>query len=273
MFGYVKANMSKLSEEEVHRYRSVYCTLCNSLKRHFGVSARFLLNYDITFLALLKLNEVSQCNENHGFCPYKMKQCTLISNQEAIFYDCACILIILAYEKILDNVRDETFFKKCFNKLLSLYFKRKYRKARQRYPALCDKIRYNMTMQVHNESNGVSLDAAAHPSADALGAIFAGSDEKNDYYYFGYMFGRWIYFMDAADDRQKDAKTGSFNVFGDNYNLSQIESTLNLCMGEAVHYYQALPKGAYSKIIENILYEGTYAAQQKVLKGAEVESV
>ena len=34
MFGYVKADLSKLNDEKTEQYRRVYCTLCESLKKH-----------------------------------------------------------------------------------------------------------------------------------------------------------------------------------------------------------------------------------------------
>ena len=53
MFGYVLPRKDKLSEEDFARYRAAYCGLCRSLKRNYGFHARFLVNYDMTFLYFL----------------------------------------------------------------------------------------------------------------------------------------------------------------------------------------------------------------------------
>ena len=53
MFGYLVAATKVLEDNELKRYKSVYCGLCRSLKRCFGQSARLTLNFDMTFLVLL----------------------------------------------------------------------------------------------------------------------------------------------------------------------------------------------------------------------------
>ena len=270
MFGYVKAELSKLSEENVENYKNVYCSLCFSLKKNYGISSRFLLNYDVTFLALLLLNDREQKECEEKFCPYKFKKCRLIKNEEVFFY-CASVLIILAFEKILDNIRDEKFFKKILYMFLKLIFKRKYLKAKKNYPVLSDKIRQNMISQSNLEKDSVSIDKAAHPSADSLGIIFESFEGKKELYRFGYMLGRWIYFIDAADDLQDDIKTGSFNPFKSGFEPEKIEGILNLTIGEACESYEQLQKGSFSPVIENIIYEGSLSAQRKVFDSFGIE--
>ena len=53
MFGYVRAIPDVLPEEEARRYEAVYCGLCMTLGVRYGWTARFILNYDFVFLALL----------------------------------------------------------------------------------------------------------------------------------------------------------------------------------------------------------------------------
>ena len=126
VFGYLKADVSKLNEENLNLYRTAYCSLCFALKKHYGIFSRFLLNYDVTFLALLELNLEEDNNDCvKKYCPYKAKKCNCIENQEEVFFFCASILIVLAYEKIIDNIRDEKFFKKFIYFLLKLFFRRK----------------------------------------------------------------------------------------------------------------------------------------------------
>ena len=270
MFGYIKADLSKLNTEQVEQYKTVYCTLCNSLKRHYGFTARFLLNYDITFLALVRLALV----QNEGatvekYCPYKCKKCTCFSGDKDVFFYCSSVLIILAYEKILDDIRDERFFKKIISRIIKLIFKRKYKKARKSFANLSDQISLNMSLQEKYESENSPADKAAQPTADSLGKIFAYNTNNENLYYFGYFIGRWIYFLDAADDMHSDKKHNSFNVFlNGNYNIEQI---LNLSIGEATDKYNSINFYRYKPIIDNILFDGTFAVQNLVLKGEKNE--
>ena len=233
-----------------------------------------MLNYDVTFLALVLLNqkaEQSACLQR--FCPVKMKHCSVLAGNQDIFFYCASVLIILAYEKILDNIRDESFIKKPFYRLLKVLLSGKYRKARRHFPGLCDKIRRNMILQESAEAAGASADRAAQQTADSLGLIFSYLPKNEAYFRFGYMLGRWIYFIDAADDRQKDLRSKRFNPFGADVPPEKINEILNHSIGEAAEAWQLLSQGPWSPVVENILFEGTEKAQKLVLKGEDIESV
>ena len=49
MFGYVRPSVRDLPEEELNRFRAMYCGLCHTLSRRYGQAARFILNYDFTY--------------------------------------------------------------------------------------------------------------------------------------------------------------------------------------------------------------------------------
>ena len=53
MFGYVKPPLQALPQEETERFRRIYCGLCHTLGHRYGTAARFILNYDFTYLAIL----------------------------------------------------------------------------------------------------------------------------------------------------------------------------------------------------------------------------
>ena len=64
MFGYVLPPQD-LPEEELNRFRRAYCGLCHTLGRRYGTAARFILNYDFTYLAiLLSEREESVCRKS-----------------------------------------------------------------------------------------------------------------------------------------------------------------------------------------------------------------
>ena len=51
MFGYVRP--PELPPEELERFRRMYCGLCHALGKKYGQAARMILNYDLTYLAIL----------------------------------------------------------------------------------------------------------------------------------------------------------------------------------------------------------------------------
>ena len=53
MFGYVRPSLARLTEEDKSRFGAAYCGLCRVLGERYGQAARFILNYDFTFLAIL----------------------------------------------------------------------------------------------------------------------------------------------------------------------------------------------------------------------------
>ena len=44
MYGYVRPPAGILSEEELERFRRMYCGLCHTLGQRYGTAARFILN-------------------------------------------------------------------------------------------------------------------------------------------------------------------------------------------------------------------------------------
>ena len=53
MFGYVRPSDRRLSEQEREAFRAAYCGLCHALGKRYGLVGRMILNYDLTFLAMV----------------------------------------------------------------------------------------------------------------------------------------------------------------------------------------------------------------------------
>ena len=53
MFGYVVPVKCALAPQEQETFKAAYCGLCHTLKDRYGFFARFILNYDFTFLAMV----------------------------------------------------------------------------------------------------------------------------------------------------------------------------------------------------------------------------
>lgn len=262
MFGYVKINKDEMKFKDFYVYKGVYCSLCRELGKNYGVLARMTLNYDFTFLTLLHLSiEENEPSFDNTRCPFnpliKCKKCR--GKNECFAFTSAAAMIMLYY-KLLDNIRDEGFFKRIFAKFSCLFFKRRYERAKEQYPKL-DKILLNMsTAQERVEMEKSSLDRCAHPSADALGKIVSMASQDDAQieilYRIGYCLGRYVYFMDAYDDYEKDMKKNAFNPFAVNNNYESAVAVINQSAGEAVSAFYLLTPYRYKDILQNVLEKG-----------------
>ena len=70
MFGYVRPNRDELKVRQLRDYEALYCGLCSSLGRRHGFFARFFLNYDFAFLAMLLDGEKPETERRR--CPARL---------------------------------------------------------------------------------------------------------------------------------------------------------------------------------------------------------
>ena len=107
MFGYVRPRTDRLTEAEQEVYREAYCGLCRALGQQYGFFARFLVNYDMSFLYLLRASMRAPAPVRNCWCPGRVcgkKSCTV--DPEGFETVAACT-VILCMEKLRDNVCDE----------------------------------------------------------------------------------------------------------------------------------------------------------------------
>lgn len=281
MFGYVKINKPEMKVKEYEAYRGLYCSLCRSLGKNFGVLSRLTLSYDITFLLLVRLSFSLMVPEfKKGRCPFSpSKKCNYCINGEEELRFSAAVSMMLFYYKIKDNIADGSFFRKMLMYIILPYALLKYRKAEKMYPDVAKMIEEGMLRQSETEKTKTPLtDKAAHESADILGKIFAYgfSDEKAKAYRFGYGIGKFVYLADAADDIVKDIKNKSYNPFVEKYKLikepdeeikKEIEGTLNMSAAVAAEAFSEIEKKTLTPIVENIIYDGLENTMKTILKG------
>lgn len=281
MFGYVKVYKPELKMKEFEMYRGIYCSLCKQLGKSYGFFSRLVLNYDITFLALLL--QASQESESE----YKKSHCTFCFAKKCVCCDLpddtleysAAMTIIMTYHKILDNIHDGNFLKKLSGIFTLPYFKLKYKKASRLYPEISLQTEEQIKSQMNIEQSGAdSVDAAADPSAKALGNIIAfrfPKEEKERAYRFGYCLGRFVYLCDALDDLEKDFKSNNYNVFLlnsiPNFELIRKNSyaVLDITADEMAKAFESLRLNRYKSILDNIIYYGLDCTINKVLKKEE----
>ena len=78
----------------------------------------------------------------------------------------------------------------------------------------------------------------------------------------GFYLGKFIYLMDAFEDREKDQKSGSYNPFllrlSKGRPESECEEILNMMMAESCRYFEHLPILTGAPVLRNILYSGVW---------------
>ena len=286
LLGYVKAFKPEMKIKDYELYRGIYCSLCRALGRLYSPLAQLFLSYDFAFAAVLRL---AAGDENCAFspkrCPYNpAKKCMICGSKKELDF-CAHAVIITVFYKVKDNLHDGGSKSKILAALLYPIVSLMHKKAVKLAPEVEEFVGKSMALQAETEKKkGVCLDEAAHPSADALGRIMSlgFSGEKADTLYnLGYMIGRTVYIIDAADDLEADIKNGSFNPFRAEYGdiknpavrekfAARVREIFNLTQSSALAALDSLEKKRFEDILENIVFDGIEASVSKVLEKYEV---
>ncbi len=280
MLGYVRAYKPEMKFKDYEIYKGVYCTLCKSLGKRYGLLSRFILSYDLTFFAMVRMALRPECPHfKASRCSFNPAKKCLDCNRdnEDIAY-AADVSVLLFYHKLCDNINDSKLLKKVLCRLVMPYAKHLYKKACERVGDVYKIIERQMARQQELEKNNVSLDEAADPSAVMLSELLAHNITCNDcapLKKFGYMVGRWVYVTDAVHDCEDDIKNNSFNPLKKRFNSPDFnkyaEEMMNLTVGEAIISYKELKIYRFDDILTNVLYDGVYAVTRKVLKKEETE--
>lgn len=282
MFGYIRPLKLELKIRDFELYKAVYCGLCHSMRKKYGLLSRMLINYDVTFFALLRLSLGGECG---GFCKkrcivnlFKKRSCASLTADTAKIAD---FNVLLCYYKIRDDFDDASYLKKIPLVFLKAAFFRMFKKAEKNSPQTAEILAdYAAAQKNVEEKKSASVDEAAHPTGEMTASVLvlgaAGEAEKRVLRRFGYFLGRWIYIMDAADDIQKDIKDGSYNPFafafaGDADTVKKARENaaglLNSCTYEMAACYELLGRKRFDAILSNIVYLGLPSVQKNVLAG------
>lgn len=278
MYGYIRPDIGELRINEYRRFRSMYCGLCEALRQRYGGLSRFLVSYDMTFLALLTLSPETAIDSRR--CPVHplRKQPCICGVKE--LYDAADYTVILAYQKMMDDAADEKGFRALRAQLAVRLIRSCYRKAAARQPEFDENARQCLErLAAIEKSGGASLDASADcfarlmafPAGRASSAALR--REQSEILYHA---GRAVYILDAADDYAADRKNGRYNPLCLRFNSAamtapekeEIRATLNLSLSRAMSAAELLPESAWKPILENILSCGVPHVADEVFAGA-----
>lgn len=263
MFGYVTINKPEMKFKEFDIYHGYYCGLCHTLKKQFGNITRLTLNNDLTFIAILlsSLYEVETKKEKSRCLLHPVHQYEKYFN-ECIDY-CAKMTIVLTYFKCQDDWIDEKKRdKQLFMKILSSNF----HKIKIQYEDKVNKIeKYLNEIHICEEKKDFNLDEIANYSGYMMAEICTYKNDiwYDDLYEFGFYLGKFIYFMDAYDDIERDIKKKCFNPFIHLYNEDNFDDRcfeiLEMMISKATVAFECLPIIENSEILRNILYSGVWS--------------
>ncbi len=276
MYGYVRPSSDELKIREFESFRAVYCGLCHTLRRRGGIAARFTVNFDMTFLAmLLSAGEEQRCSRRCPRHPLRKRGCALGGRALDAAADCS---VILAWWKLEDDLADGGFGKRLIARLARVLLHRGYRRCAAARPSFDSGAAAAMErLRELEKSECESLDEAADCFAGMLAAIpdlLSEDERKRVLRQLLYHLGRSVYILDAADDFEKDIAEGSYNPlryrFGAQLtaeNRETLQRTLNLSQRNMVTAFQLLPENDYSGILENTLTIGLPQMSRVVLSG------
>lgn len=274
MLGYVRAYRPEMKFKDYDLYKGVYCSLCKSIGKRYGLIARLTLSYDFTFLAILRMavREKKVCMKKSHCSFNPLKKCYDCSGSSADIAYTADVSMLTFYYKIKDNIADSGFFKKLLCKMLLPYANHIYKKARKNNPVIAEKLGNLMEEQALAEKRGAGIDEAADASAKMLAEMVSTDIESSDnkaLRWVGYYLGRWVYLIDAVDDCEDDMKSGSFNPLKRRYGTSDFkdycERMLSLTVGEAINNLNKLEIYRFYDIINNVMIYGTDCSAKKVI--------
>lgn len=270
MFGYITFNKPEMKFKEYDIYHSYYCGLCETLKDHYGYIGQIALNNDLTFIAILlsslyedkPIEKESRCII-HPFHKYNKYF------NEYIDY-CAKMTIVLTYFKCQDDWLDE---KKVNRELYRKVLHKHFIHIKEEYPDKVNKIEeYLKQIHLCEEKHCDNLDEISKYTGYMMAEICTYNDDiwYDDLYELGFYLGKFIYFMDAYDDMNRDIEKGCYNPFIALYKYDDFEekvyNILEMMISKCCVAFECLPIIDNVEILRNILYSGVWSNYEAIKK-------
>lgn len=280
MFGYVRPPLQDLPQEETERFRRIYCGLCHTLGQRCGTAARFILNYDFTYLAIL-LSAGREGARHTARCIAHPVHGRTYLESDAAMETAADESVILAYWQLRDGVADHDWFHSLKYRGLSDLLEPAYRRAAAARPRFDESTRRQLRLLAELEAEKCdSLDRAA----DAFAALLSGAAQEVDepvrrrvLEQLLYHLGRWVYLVDAADDLKKDTASGNYNPVALRFGLTdgawtpearrEFAATLDHSIHMMTTAFELWDFGVWTPILETTLYNGLFRVGKAVLDG------
>ena len=271
MFGYVKPVVADLLVREHEFYKATYCGICRSMKKHTGTLSNVTLSYDSVFLALVRMAYIPdlECRTELRRCiAHPAKRRPMLEENEATEYTARAFAILTHY-KLLDDISDEKLVKRAAVSLAWPITSHAVSLAdlSDLEAIVADRLARITELE---EAKCPSIDEPAELFGQLLGEIFSygyDGEARLVSYECGLHLGRFIYAADAAEDYDKDARSGSYNPYVIQYggapltdeNRQSIKTGLILECSRIEAAVNLMPferKATIENIIKNVIYLG-----------------
>lgn len=264
-----------METEEKELYQAAYCGLCHAMARRHGWLARYTLNYDFTFLALLfsagggEIGAPKRCPAH----PLRPKNGCLFTPALDVAADES---MILTWHKLRDDIRDGRGLRRMLARCLCVILQKGYHRAATARPEFDRKVSEGLAHLSRLEAeHSPHLDRVADTFASILSGAVSSKEERfrRVMTQLLYHIGRWIYLIDAWDDLQEDRRAGRYNPLSARFHgkaeeeREYIAVTMTHSLNLAVSAANLMDFGRYTGVIDNILQVGLPAVQQMVLRG------
>lgn len=313
MFGYIRIHEQELRVREVSLYRSYYCGLCEDLFEAYGRAGQLTLSYDTTFLGFLLscLYEPSDERRTQTVCLTHPFQRHPMRRSRYTQY-AADMTILLAFYSGRDNWQDERRIRGlALSGILHRAFKKASARHPEKAAAIKDCL--DRLHEIENlakpcgktggqkesgrKAGGQKEPARKSPEdafpnkntsgdgalADEAGSCFGALMAELFVYEkdiweeslrrMGFFLGKYIYLLDAYDDLDRDASSGSFNPLlpvrarmeerGEDFD-GYVRDLLTMCMASCCRAFEALPILENVDILRNILYAGVWIRFEQI---------
>ena len=256
----------------------MYCGLCHTLSRRYGQAARFILNYDFTYLAiLLSSGEEGRRSEARCYTSPLKKRAYL--EPDAAMELAADESVILAYWQLRDGIADHGLVSGLKYRAGAGLLEHAYRKAAALRPDFDDAVcRQLGILSELEQENDPSMDRAADSFAVLLSHAAGEVTDpvrRRILEQLLYHLGRWVYLIDAADDMKKDIAEGGYNPVSLRYGLSdgvwtpesrrEFALTLDHSIHQMAAAFELWDFGVWTPILQVTFYQGLFQVGRAVL--------
>ena len=180
--------------------------------------------------------------------------------------------VILAYHNLEDDWRDDRAYAK---RAISQIIRKDYLKIVREYPRQAEALEKYMHRLIDLEqTKETNLDLVAGITGEMLGEIFAWKEDMwaEELKCLGFYMGKFIYIMDAYEDRKSDEKKAAFNplIAMEQENEADFETLCKLIltsmMSECAKSFERLPVLLHADILRNVLYSGVWSRYEYIQK-------
>ncbi len=219
MYGYMNDIDKNLSKQEMTRYRTYYCRICNALALRYGFHYRMLVNYDVvTYMIITKMAVGDTFDCQHYHCQAKHIKGMSDFKTDSLGQFFALLTARGMGVAIQDKLQDEGK-KKLKYKFFSLLFKKAMSPRDEKEKALNGKVTARMAELLSLEKE-TGRDVSLYLDYYAESVLMC----IEEYYTLPAphrelirQIARFADYMDMLQDYDEDVKEGAFNplVAGD----------------------------------------------------------